>query len=84
MEIRNAIHPEHAASFDTGHIREHFLIQNLFNPDEIKLVYSCFDRLIVGGVCPLNPLRLMDKPLKLCTFRSQHIRQGCWEQPFAS
>ena len=55
MEIRNAIHPEHAALFDTEHIRKQFLIQNLFKPDEIKLVYSYFDRLIVGGVCPLKP-----------------------------
>ena len=58
MEIRNAIHPQHAALFDTEDIREQFLIQDLFKADEIKLVYSYFDRLIVGGVCPLNPLRL--------------------------
>jgi 4-deoxy-L-threo-5-hexosulose-uronate ketol-isomerase len=58
MEIRNAIHPEHAALFDTEHIRKQFLIQRLFKPDEIKLVYSYFDRLIVGGVCPLKPLLL--------------------------
>jgi 4-deoxy-L-threo-5-hexosulose-uronate ketol-isomerase len=58
MEIRNAIHPEHAALFDTEDIRNEFLIQNIFKPDEIKLVYSHFDRLIVGGVCPLSPLQL--------------------------
>jgi 4-deoxy-L-threo-5-hexosulose-uronate ketol-isomerase len=58
METRNAIHPEHAALFDTEQIRRQFLIQNLFKPDEIKLVYSYFDRLIVGGVCPLKPLLL--------------------------
>jgi 4-deoxy-L-threo-5-hexosulose-uronate ketol-isomerase len=56
MENRNAIHPEHAALFDTEELREQFLIQDLFKPDEIKLVYSYFDRLIVGGVCPVNPL----------------------------
>lgn len=59
MEIRNAIHPEHAAMFDTEELREQFLIQNLFKPDEIKLVYSYFDRLIVGGVCPINPQNLV-------------------------
>lgn len=58
MEIRNAIHPEHAALFDTEHMRKQFLIQNLFQPDGIKLVYSHFDRFIVGGVCPLKPLQL--------------------------
>ena len=56
MEIRNAVHPEHAAIFDTEELRDHFLIQDLFRPDQIKLVYSYFDRLIVGGICPLNAL----------------------------
>jgi 4-deoxy-L-threo-5-hexosulose-uronate ketol-isomerase len=58
MEIRNAIHPDHAVLFDTAEMREQFLIQDLFQPDEAKLVYSYFDRLIVGGVCPVNPLKL--------------------------
>jgi 4-deoxy-L-threo-5-hexosulose-uronate ketol-isomerase len=58
METRNAVHPEHAVLFDTAELREQFLIQNLFNPDKIKLVYSFFDRLIVGGICPLTPLAL--------------------------
>jgi 4-deoxy-L-threo-5-hexosulose-uronate ketol-isomerase len=58
METRNAVHPEHAILFDTAEMREHFLIENLFRPDEVKLVYSYFDRLIVGGICPVNPLKL--------------------------
>ena len=58
MEIRNAVHPEHAVQFDTAQLREQFLIKNLFTPDKVKLVYSYFDRLIVGGVCPVKPLTL--------------------------
>ena len=58
MEIRNAVHPEQAELFDTEELREHFLIQDLFNPDQFKLIYSYFDRLIVGGVCPVNPVRI--------------------------
>jgi len=58
MEIRNAVHPEHAVQFDTAQLREQFLIQALFTPAEVKLVYSYFDRLIVGGVCPAEPLTL--------------------------
>jgi 4-deoxy-L-threo-5-hexosulose-uronate ketol-isomerase len=58
MEIRNAVHPDHAVMFDTAELREQFLIKDLFKADEIKLVYSYFDRLIVGGVCPVNPLKL--------------------------
>jgi 4-deoxy-L-threo-5-hexosulose-uronate ketol-isomerase len=58
MEIRNAIHPEHAVTFNTDQMREQFLIQELFKPDRIKLIYSYFDRLIVGGVCPMGPLMI--------------------------
>lgn len=58
MEIRNAVHPEHAAIFDTEELRAQFLIEELFTPDQVKLVYSYFDRLIVGGVCPLQALTI--------------------------
>jgi 4-deoxy-L-threo-5-hexosulose-uronate ketol-isomerase len=58
MEIRNAIHPEHAQQFSTEELREHFLIQELFKVDAITLVYSYYDRLIVGGVCPAKSLNL--------------------------
>jgi 4-deoxy-L-threo-5-hexosulose-uronate ketol-isomerase len=58
MEIRNAVHPEHAVTFNTDQMRAQFLIQELFKPDQIKLIYSYFDRLIVGGVCPMGPLMI--------------------------
>lgn len=58
MEIRNAVHPEHAAIFDTEELRDQFLIQDLFIADQVRLVYSYFDRLIVGGVCPLKELTI--------------------------
>jgi len=58
MEIRDAIHPEHAGLFDTEELREQFLIQDLFVPGQFKLVYSYFDRLIVGGVAPLTPVTM--------------------------
>jgi 4-deoxy-L-threo-5-hexosulose-uronate ketol-isomerase len=58
MEIRNAIHPEQAKQLSTEELREHFLIQDLFTLDEIKLVYSYYDRLIVGGICPKGSLTL--------------------------
>jgi len=58
MEIRNAVHPKHAVQFNTAQLREQFLIQDLFKPNEVKLVYSYFDRLIVGGICPVSPLKL--------------------------
>ncbi len=52
MEIRYALHPEHAAVLDTAELRDHFLIETLFSEDKLNLVYSSLDRLIVGGACP--------------------------------
>jgi 4-deoxy-L-threo-5-hexosulose-uronate ketol-isomerase len=58
MEIRDAIHPDHAAELDTDGLRSEFLIQGLFVPGEIRMVYSHADRIIVGGACPAQPLEL--------------------------
>jgi len=52
IDIRQAIHPEHAATLGTAELRRHFLIEELFVPGEIRLTYSHIDRLVVGGVMP--------------------------------
>lgn len=62
MEIRHAVHPEQALMFDTAELREHFLVQNLFAPGETRLVYSHYDRLILGGACPVDELRITADP----------------------
>ncbi|UCF99536.1 MAG: 5-dehydro-4-deoxy-D-glucuronate isomerase [Spirochaetaceae bacterium] len=58
MDIRHAVHPEQARTFDTEELRKSFLIQELFSPGKIRLVYSYYDRLIVGGIQPASPLKL--------------------------
>ena len=58
MEIRHAVHPAQAKHFTTDELREHFLVQDVFRPNAVKLVYSYYDRLIVGGVCPTGSLTL--------------------------
>jgi 4-deoxy-L-threo-5-hexosulose-uronate ketol-isomerase len=62
MEVRHPIHPEHMIMFDTSELREHFLVSELFTPGEPKLVYCFYDRLIVGGVCPIEPVTLAIDP----------------------
>ena len=54
MEIRHSINPEDAKKYDTEKLRKEFLIQELFKPGQIKLVYTNFDRIIVGGIVPLH------------------------------
>ena len=62
MEIRHAVHPEHAAAMDTDELREHFLIQSLFDSEEPTMVYTFYDRLIVAGVKPVKPTELSPDP----------------------
>jgi 4-deoxy-L-threo-5-hexosulose-uronate ketol-isomerase len=52
MTSRYAIGPTEAKHFDTQTLRENFLLQNLMQPDAINLVYTHYDRMIVGGVMP--------------------------------
>jgi 4-deoxy-L-threo-5-hexosulose-uronate ketol-isomerase len=58
MEIRHPVHPDHFLLYDTEEIRDNFLVTDLFIPDRPTLVYSFFDRLIIGGICPVTPLSL--------------------------
>lgn len=54
IELRYAAHPEDVKSYDTKRLRKDFLIGNIFIPEEISMVYSLYDRLIVGGAMPVN------------------------------
>lgn len=54
MELRTAVSPRDVKHYTTDRLREEFLIQNLFTPDEIKLVYSHIDRIITGAATPVN------------------------------
>lgn len=53
-EIRYAAHPEDARKYDTSRLRREFLIETLFNADEVNMVYSMYDRMIVGGAMPVD------------------------------
>ena len=54
MEIRTAASPKDVKNYTTERLREEFLIQGLFQPDEIKLVYSHIDRIITGTATPVS------------------------------
>jgi 4-deoxy-L-threo-5-hexosulose-uronate ketol-isomerase len=59
---RYASHPQDVKSYDSQKLRDHFLIQNLFEINEINMVYSLEDRLIIGGIY------LTEKTIELTTF----------------
>ena len=53
MELRTACSPKDVKHYTTERLREEFLIQDLFVPGEIKMVYSHIDRIITGSAVPV-------------------------------
>lgn len=59
MDIRQPIHSTHAKTLDTAELREQFLVDSVFVSGEITLTYSHIDRIIFGGIVPMqSPLAL--------------------------
>lgn len=53
-ELRYASHPSDAKSYDTERLRKEFLIEDLFRQNDTTMVYSLYDRLIIGGIMPVD------------------------------
>ncbi len=66
-ELRYAAHPEDAKHYTTERLRKDFLIEKLFVADEVNMVYSMYDRMVVGGAMPVN------ESVHLETF--EHLKQ---------
>ncbi|SNU01520.1 4-deoxy-L-threo-5-hexulose uronate isomerase [Ruaniaceae bacterium KH17] len=62
MEQRYAVSPDQIPGMDTQEMRDRFLVQDLFVPGEVKVVYTHHDRIVLGGATPA------DGPLALPTF----------------
>jgi 4-deoxy-L-threo-5-hexosulose-uronate ketol-isomerase len=54
MQIRYNNHPDDVKNYDTQTLRKHFLVETIFEDDEILLTYSHHDRIIFGGIKPVN------------------------------
>jgi 4-deoxy-L-threo-5-hexosulose-uronate ketol-isomerase len=54
MEVRFQNSPEETKQMDSEQLRKNFLVQNLMQDDTLQLVYSHYDRMIIGGAKPVN------------------------------
>jgi 4-deoxy-L-threo-5-hexosulose-uronate ketol-isomerase len=54
FESRYAQSPKEVKQMDTASLRENFLIENVFEPNQVNLTLSHFDRYIVGGAMPVD------------------------------
>ncbi|MFB6319405.1 5-dehydro-4-deoxy-D-glucuronate isomerase [Saccharicrinis sp. FJH54] len=69
-EIRYASHPNDAKLYDTQRLRKEFLVETIFEQDMINMVYTDYDRIIVGGAYPVTKSLSLDAidPLKATYF----------------
>ncbi|MHC5652423.1 5-dehydro-4-deoxy-D-glucuronate isomerase [Stappia sp.] len=61
VETRHAVHQDHARHMDTGELRDHFRVADIFAEGEIRLVYTHYDRFVVGGAVPGGGSLTLDK-----------------------
>lgn len=69
-ELRYAAHPDDAKAYDTQRLRKNFLIEKIFAPNEVNMVYSMYDRMVVGGAMPVGETLRLEAidPLKQPVF----------------
>lgn len=58
MEVRDAANAKDVKYYTTDRLRDEFHIANLFTRDNIRMVYSHTDRIIVAGIMPVYELKL--------------------------
>jgi len=72
-EIRYASNPQDVKAYDTTRLRKEHLIEDVFVADEVNMVYSLYDRLVVGGAMPVKEALQLEAidPLKADYFLSR-------------
>jgi 4-deoxy-L-threo-5-hexosulose-uronate ketol-isomerase len=65
MQIRFQHSPKETGEMSTDALRAAFLINNLMEDDALNLVYSHYDRVIVGGATPVNQKLFLDTDAEL-------------------
>jgi 4-deoxy-L-threo-5-hexosulose-uronate ketol-isomerase len=54
LAIRYAEHPLDVKQYDTKQLRDHFLFEKVFTENDINLCYTHVDRMVFGGVWPVD------------------------------
>lgn len=69
-EVRYAASPKHVKNYNTTQLREEFLVEKVMTAGQINLVYSHYDRFIVGGAVPVKESLTLESidPLKASFF----------------
>lgn len=64
--IMRACHPDDVKNYDTDQLSSHFMMPKVMEQDKVNLTYSMYDRLIFGGVVPVEKVVALETidPLK--------------------
>ncbi|MEH3112985.1 5-dehydro-4-deoxy-D-glucuronate isomerase [Pedobacter terrae] len=62
FESRYAQSPKEVKQMDTAALRDNFLIENVFETNQVNLTLSHFDRYIVGGAMPVDQKITLPNP----------------------
>ncbi len=54
VDIRYNNSPKDVKTYDTNKLREEFLIQNLMVKDQLSIIYTYYDRMIIAGAVPVS------------------------------
>ncbi len=54
FDVRYANHPDDSKHYTTADLRRHYHISHIFEPNSINLTYSHQDRIIAGGIMPVE------------------------------
>ena len=65
MNIRFAESPTETLTLGTDDLRKRFLLESLFQKNTIQLTYSHYDRMIIGGVMPVDKKVELPNPSEL-------------------
>ena len=77
MDIRFQNSPKETSTMNTAELRSNYLVQNLVQLNKLQLVYSHFDRVIIGAVQPGNEkLSLPNEPELRADFFLQRRELG--------
>lgn len=74
MDIRYSAHPRDVKRYTTQELREEFLIEDLYRPDQVAAVYSHVDRMVTLGCMPVKETVSIDKGIDVwANFGTQYF-----------
>lgn len=67
LDMRYGVHPNDYKKYDTKELREKFLVEEIFEENNIKLTYTLDDRIIMGGIMPTTEEVILNRVEELGT-----------------